>query len=189
MTTSHRIALSLALVISFAGCDVAPEVPSTQSQSQALSEPVPPEGPWQLVSSDIKPATSYTISGDQIDVAFAGYYTWNGTWATGYKGYTFAQPVALVEGATYELTLTVSSMSNPIPAALKASLSGSGIEQAQTFFGNGSVQMTFTVSSAPGDAPTLDITAHPVLGHIGPLDGLGIVFQSYSINASLLRIS
>jgi hypothetical protein len=146
-------------------------------------------GAWTLAASDLTPSSSYTIHGDELDLAWAGYYSWNGTWASGFEGYSFTRPAQLVEGATYQLTLTVTNASNPIPAVLRASLSGAGAEQSQTFFGgNGSVQLTFTVASCPGAAPALTLTAHPALGHLGPLDGVGVLFQSYDVTASLVRI-
>ena len=55
-------------------------------------------GPWQFVSSDVTPSTAYSINGDSITLDFQGYFSWNGTWASGYTGYTFEQPVAVVEG-------------------------------------------------------------------------------------------
>jgi hypothetical protein len=145
-------------------------------------------GPWALASSDIQPSTSFTIDGNAINLSWSGYYRWSGTWASGFAGYTFAQPVAIVEGGSYRLTLTVSNLSNPIPAVLRASLSGAGAEQQQSTQVNGTLTFDFTVDSDPGAAPVLDVTAHPALGHIGPLDGIGILIQSYTVTASLVRV-
>jgi Carbohydrate binding module family 56 len=147
-----------------------------------------PDNAWHFVASDLSPATSYAINGDQLDLNFNGYFSWNGTWASGYSGYTFERHADLVDGGTYQLTLGVSHTSNPIPAVLRASLSGGGTEQQATFFGEGSQTLTFTVS-APGCAPVLRVTAHPVLGHLGPTEGIGIGVQRYSVNAQLVRVN
>ena len=100
----------------------------------------------------------------------------------------FARSADLVAGGTYALTLTTSDISVGIPVYLRASLSGAGADQSHLFFGAGSTTLTFTVSSDPGRAPELFVTAHPALGHIGPLDPLGILIQSYRFTAQLVRI-
>ena len=145
-------------------------------------------GPWAQVSSDLTPATSFTVDGNSIDLNWSGYYRWSGTWASGFRGYTFEQPVSVVDGGSYRLTLTVSNLSNPIPAVLWAQLSGAGAEQKQWTKANGTLTYDFTVSGDPGATPVLDVTAHPALGHIGPVEGTGILIQSYTITASLTRL-
>jgi hypothetical protein len=142
-------------------------------------------GPWHFVSSDVTPSTAYSISGDTIGLDFQGYFSWNGTWASGYQGYTFEQPAAVAEGATYVLTVDVSNANVPVPAVVKASISGAGPQQEQQSFGNGVLTFTFTVSSDPGSAPVVDLVAHPVLGQIGPVQGTGIGVQSYDLTTSL----
>ena len=192
MTSTLRIVISnglgalllgALLLGALAGC-AAPADARLDESSYASSL----DGTWQLVDSDLQPATSYSIDGDAIDLHWGGYYSWNGSWATGFRGYTFAQPAALVEGATYQLTLTASDASNPIPVVLRATLSGADAEQSATIFGgNGSATMSFTIASSPGDLPEVTLTAHPALGHIGPLDHLGVLFQSYRVTAALVR--
>ena len=198
MTTSLRsllghgsLALACALVLGSAGCG-APDDDGAAVQQEALG--ATPDrahailhGAWTLATSDLSPSSSYTINGDELDLTFGGYYTWQGTWASGYQGYTFTHPAHLVDGATYQLTLTVANPSIPVPVALKASLSGAGPEQSLTFFGAGAQTLTFTVGSCPGPAAVLDVVAHPVLGHIGPVEGTGILIQSYQVTASLVR--
>jgi len=185
---NHSSALACASAVALFGCGAAP-TDTGDSEGASVAETTQALSPgWHFVSSDISPSTSYTINGAELDLAFSGYYTWPGTWATGFHGYTFAEPVKLVEGGHYQLTLTVSNASNPIPVVLKAQLSGAGAEQTQTLFGNGSAQLDFTVSSCPGRSPVLDLTAHPALGHIGPLENTGILIQSYSVTASLVRV-
>ncbi len=142
-------------------------------------------GPWRFVSSDVTPSTAYSISGDTIDLDFQGYFSWNGTWASGYQGYTFLQPAAVVQGATYVLTVNVTNANVPVPAVVEAALSGAGAQQEQQSSGNGVLTFTFTVSSDPGSAPVIDLVAHPVLGQIGPVQGTGIGVQSYDLTASL----
>jgi hypothetical protein len=142
-------------------------------------------GPWQFVSSDVTPSNAYSISGDTIDLDFQGYFSWNGTWASGYQGYTFQQPAAVAQGATYVLTVNVTNANVQVPAVVEASISGAGARQEQQSFGNGVLTFTFTVSSDPGSAPVIDLVAHPVLGQIGPVQGTGIGVQSYDLTASL----
>ena len=146
-------------------------------------------GPWVFASSDVRPATAYTINGNEIDLRFNGYFNWNGTWASGYAGYTFQQPVSVVQGARYRLSVVVSNANTPIPSVLRASLSGAGSEQQKsTLGGNGTIDFDFTVASDPG-AAVVALTAHPVLGHLGPTEGVGIGVQTYSVTASLTRLS
>jgi hypothetical protein len=142
-------------------------------------------GPWQFASSDVSPSNAYSISGDTIALDFEGYFTYP---PSGYEGYTFQQPVSLVQGATYVLTVDVTKANTPIPTVVKASLSGAGAEQEQTTSGgteSGVLTFTFTVSSDPGSAPVIDLVAHPVLGQVGPLVGTGIGVASYDLTASL----
>ena len=56
-------------------------------------------------------------------------------------------------------------------AVLWASLSGAGAEQRQSVSGNGTIDFDFTVASDPG-AAVVALTAHPVLGHLGPTEGI-----------------
>ncbi|HEY2515044.1 MAG TPA: hypothetical protein VGI39_29465 [Polyangiaceae bacterium] len=142
-------------------------------------------GPWQFVGSDVSPSTAYSISGDSVDLDFQGYFSWNGTWASGYQGYTFQQPAAVVQGGTYVLTVTVTNANEPIPVVVEASLSGAGAVQEQSSPGNGVLTFTFNVASDPGSAPAVQLIAHPVLGHLGPVEGTGIGVQSYELTGSL----
>jgi hypothetical protein len=142
-------------------------------------------GPWQLAASDLTPSTSYSVAGDELNLTWGGYYSWNGTWQTGFTGYTFSQPAALEAGATYALTLTVSNVSNPIPVVLYATV-GDSAQQSQTLFSPGTTTLTFIVTD-PGATPSVQLVAHPALGHLGPLYSTGVLFQSYSVSASLTR--
>jgi hypothetical protein len=176
-------ALALALV-ALTACDAAPEddALTLTGSSAAL------EAPWRFVGTDLSPAPGYSFSDDRVDVSFGGYYSWDGSWATGFEGLVFARPAELVAGGTYALTLTTSDISVGIPVVLRASLPGAGDAQSHLFFGAGSATLTFTVASDPGPAPELFVTAHPALGHIGPLDHLGILIQSYRFTAQLERV-
>ena len=144
-------------------------------------------GPWRFVSSDLTPSTAYVIHGDAIDLDFQGYFSWNGTWASGYQGYTFEQPAPVTQGATYVLTVDVTSSNVGLPVVVKASLSGAGAQQQQMSFGNGVITFTFTVASAPGTAPVVDLVSHPVLGQIGPIQGTGLGVESFALTASLAK--
>jgi hypothetical protein len=179
--------------VALAGCGVAPEGDDVGSSAPALkiaahcTQPNLLAGPWTLASSDLTPATSFSSDGNSVNLTWSGYYRWSGTWASGFRGYTFEQPVNVVAGGRYRLTLTVSNLSNPIPAVLYASLSGGGAEQLKSTQVNGALTYDFTVGD-PGATPVLDVTAHPALGHVGPIDGTGILIQSYSVSASLTRL-
>jgi hypothetical protein len=173
----------VALALALSACAAAEDDALTLDESTAALE-----APWRFVGTDLSPAPGYSFSDDGVNVSFSGYYSWDGTWATGYKGLVFARPADLVAGGTYALTLTTSDISVGIPVYLRASLSGAGADQSHLFFGAGSTTLTFTVSSDPGRAPELFVTAHPALGHIGPLDHLGILIQSYRFTAQLVRI-
>lgn len=144
-------------------------------------------GPWRFVKSDVSPSNAYSINGDTIHLGFQGYFTWNGTWATGYSGYTFEQPAPVVQGRTYVLTVNVTNANVSLPEVVTASLSGAGASQQQMIFGNGVLTFTFTVSSDPGSAPVLDFVAHPTLGQIGPLQNTGIGIQSYDLTTTLVQ--
>ena len=169
------LALACALGCAAAGCgDAAAGELGEQSAALDVST-----GPYTFVSSDLTPTGSYRIDGSRIDFSFSGYFRWNGTWASGYRGLTFAQPADLIEGETYRLTVKVSN-----PAVLRASLAGAGAEQSLTFFSAGTQTLTFTVGSLSSESE-LRLTAHPTLGHISHVEGLGIGIQSYTVETSL----
>jgi hypothetical protein len=144
-------------------------------------------GPWRFVGSDLSPSTAYAIHGDAIDLDFQGYFSWNGTWASGYQGYAFEQAAPVAQGATYVLTVVASNSNVGLPVVVKASLSGAGAAQQQMSMGNGVLTFTFDVASDPGSAPVIDLVAHPVLGHLGPVEGTGIGVESYTLTASLTK--
>ncbi len=174
------LALACALGCAVAACgDASPGALGEQGAALEVST-----GPYHFVDCDLTPATSYRIDGSRIQLSFNNYYRWNGTWASGYRGFTFAQPADLVEGETYQLKVTVSNMNVPIPAVVRASLAGAGAEQSLTFFSAGTQTLTFTVGSLTG-ASELRLTAHPTLGHISHVEGLGIGIQSYTVETSL----
>jgi hypothetical protein len=137
------------------------------------------------VRSDIRPSNAYAIHGNAIDLDFRGYFSWNGTWASGYSGYTFEQPAPIAQGTTYVLTVTATSSNVGLPVVVTASISGAGAPQQKMSMGNGVLTFTFNVASAPGGAPVVDLVVHPVLGHLGPVEGTGIGVESYTISASL----
>jgi hypothetical protein len=182
------IAAACVLALGSTGC-VGGNAPVIAERSQALtsgSQTNLLSGAWSFAGSDIQPENAYAIHGNEIDLEFNGYFRWNGTWQSGYKGYTFTQPVSLVQGARYRLSVVVSNSNTQIPSVLRASLSGAGAEQEKSVPGNGTIDFDFTVGSDPG-AATLALTAHPVLGHLGPTEGVGIGVQTYSVTATLTR--
>jgi hypothetical protein len=195
---SSSLLTAAVCAAALAGCGVAPEGDDVGRSAQPLTATISTDcqhqnqnllaGPWVQVSSDLTPANSFSVDGNSINLNWSGYYRWNGTWASGFRGYTFEQPVSVVAGGSYRLTLTVSSLSNPIPAVLRVSLSGAGAEQQQMTQSNATLTYDFTVSGDPGATPVLDVTAHPALGHIGPVEGTGILIQSYTVTASLTRL-
>jgi hypothetical protein len=187
MTKLLRVPLLLATLVA-AACAAGPEDEPLHPRAAALQATPVALGDWAFDGSDVRPDTSYAIDGAALQLNFAGYYSWDGTWATGYHGYTFAAGADLIEGATYALTLDVSNVTGGIPVVLKAALSGGGPEQTQMRFGDGPLQMTFTVGALGDAPPVLEVTAHPVLGNIGPLQNLGIGFQTYRVTATLTPI-
>lgn len=142
-------------------------------------------GPWHFVRSDIRPSTAYAIHGNSIDLDFRGYFSWNGTWASGYQGYTFEQAAQVTQGGTYVLTINATNSNVGLPVVVTASISGAGAPQQKMSMGNGIVTYTFAVASDPGSAPVVDLVVRPVLGHLGPVEGTGIGVESYTISASL----
>ena len=192
LSTAAACAAALGAAGCAAGEDAAGAAVGERSQAVAVShDPMSQQslltGPWLFAGSDVHPDTSYAIYGNAIDLNFNGYFRWNGTWKDGYRGYTFKQPVAVVQGERYRLSIVVSNANTPIPSVLRASLSGAGSEQQQSTSGDGTIDFDFTVTSDPGTA-VVELTAHPVLGHLGPLEGVGIGVQTYSVTASLVHI-
>src|SRR5437868_820890 len=109
MALSTATAAACAAAVGFAGCTTGEHghADFVAAQSSALSAGHDDSdgdllaGPWAFVGSDLQPDTSYAINGNEIDLNFSGYFHWNGTWASGYQGYTFQQPVAIARGSRY----------------------------------------------------------------------------------------
>ena len=98
------------------------------------------------------------------DLSFGGYYSWNGTSGPRVTRDTrsSSRPRSS-SGRLYRFSLTTSNVSEMVPVVLKATLSGGGPEQSQMIFGDGTLQMTFTITS-PGDAPPGRVDGPPSPG-------------------------
>ena len=187
-------AVGALLLLLCGGCG-APPPEATGDSTEAMSASADSiasnllHGPWQFVSSDVTPSTSYTIAGDTIDLDFSGYFNCSVPCSSAsLQGYTFAQPVKVRSGRTYTLTVAVSNVAEPgIPVVVEASLSGAGAEQEQSITSAGTLTFTFDVASDPGSTPVINLVARPVLGQIGPLTNTGIGIDSYDLSASLTR--
>ncbi len=142
-------------------------------------------GPWQFDAADttMTPSTGFwTVSGNTIAVQFSGI---SFTFGSGPTGVFFEQPVAVVQGGTYNLNLTVSNVT-AAPALLTASLSGAGSTGAIESSG-GVVTMSFTVSSNPGPNPVLILDASAPFGVFCPGCNGGTGLTDYVVSASLTK--
>jgi hypothetical protein len=144
-------------------------------------------GPWVFSSEDFDPptfdaSTTYSISGNKIVFTYSGkQFIVSGAGVP--TGAHFKQVVpAVVQGGRYRLRLDVISYSGASTTVWWASLSGAAAPTDYfTADGVGSAAIDFTVSSAPGATPTLELVNKP----IGVFPGVGV--QDFTVTATLTK--
>ena len=144
------------------------------------------KGPWQYSSEDftpqLDPATTYTISGNRIDFKYSGKsFLVNGT---GISGAHFKQPVSVVQGGSYRLRLDVSNSTGASTGVFWASISGAASPTdflAVDGVSNPSGTIDFTVSSAPGANPVIELINKPIT----VFPGVGV--QDLTVTATLTK--
>jgi hypothetical protein len=144
------------------------------------------KGPWKFDAADttMTPNTGfYTINGNAISIDFSGQsfdFGANGS------GIVFEQPVPVVQGGSYALTLSVSNTGTG-PAVFVGALAGSSTTQFGEVDGtSGIVTMSFDVTSNPGSNPMVDLTLSGAFGTCpGCNSGFGLA--TYQVAASMVR--
>ena len=143
-------------------------------------------GPWLYTSADfspvLDPATTYAISGNRIDFKYSGKsFLVTGS---GISGAHFTQPVSVVQSGSYRLRLDVSNSTGASTAVFWASISGA--VSPTEFLGidglsNPSGTIDFTVSSAPGSNPVIELINKPIT----VFPGVGV--QDFTVTATLTK--
>jgi hypothetical protein len=143
------------------------------------------KGPWVFSSEDFDPpsfdaSTVYSISGNSIVFTYQGkQFTLPGTIPSGAH---FKQAVSVVQGGHYRLRLDISNYSGASTTVWWASLSGAAAPaDYSSADSNGSVAIDFTVTSAPGATPTIELVNHP----ISVFPGVGV--QDFTVTATLTK--
>jgi hypothetical protein len=144
------------------------------------------KGPWQFDAADtvMTPNTGfYTINGNAISIDFSDQFF---TFGEAESGIVFEQPVPVVQGGSYALTLNVDNTGTG-PALLSASLSGaSSVAFGEVDGGIGTVIMNFDVTSNPGPNPMIDLNLSGAFGGCPTCNG-GEGLATYSLGASMVR--
>jgi hypothetical protein len=143
-------------------------------------------GPWAFKEADFTPSNVYAITGNSIYLNYDGDYYWT---TDGFNGVTFEQSAAgIKQGSKYRLVLDIVN-NGYVPVILAATLSGAGAAQSVEFDGNGQATIDFDVTAAPGAAPVIDLTSHPILAIPGPyVTGVGIGLGSYTVSTTLKQL-
>jgi hypothetical protein len=151
------------------------------------------KGPWKFSTADFAPSNVYAISGDTVAFTYnGGNFTWG---PNGYNGIDFVQPVSVVKGGTYNLTLTLASFSGGPPALFGATISGAGgptnppgstgLWEIDT--AGGSTTLSFSVTSAPGTSPTIDLLNRPIFSVPAPGLSEGVGLSDFTVTATLTK--
>ena len=140
---------------------------------------------WSYLSDDFDPptfdaSTTYSISGNSIVFTYSGKaFIISGTGLTGIR---FTQPAAVVLGGQYRLRLDVSKVSGASTTVWWASLSGAAAPPDYvTTDSNGSLAIDFTVTSAPGATPVIELENKPIT----VFPGAGV--QDFTVTATLTK--
>jgi hypothetical protein len=143
-------------------------------------------GPWVFSSEDFDPptfdaSTTYSISGNKIVFTYSGkQFLVSGAGVP--TGAHFKQTVPVVQGGRYRLRLDISNYAGASTTVWWASLSGAAAPtEYVTADGNGSAAIDFTVSSAPGATPTLELVNKPIT----VFPGAGV--QDFTVTATLTK--
>jgi hypothetical protein len=151
------------------------------------------KGPWQFdaVDTSMTPNTGfYTVTGNTIAIDFSGQSFDFGPAMI--DGIQFQQPVPVVQGGSYSLTLNVNNTGTG-PAVFTAFLNGAGapvntppagwVVQGAT----GTLTMNFNVTSNPGANPMIDLNASGAFAGFCPGCNGGQGLATYTVSASMTR--
>jgi hypothetical protein len=144
------------------------------------------KGPWVFSAENFDPATfdastTYKISGNSVVFTYQGKsFTMAGT--TVPIGNHFKQNVSVVQGGKYRLRLDVSNLSGATATVWWAGLSGAALPTDYfTTDGNSSAYIDFTVTSAPGATPSIELVNKPIT----VFPGAGV--QDFTVTATLTK--
>jgi hypothetical protein len=144
------------------------------------------KGPWQFDAADtaMTPNTGfYTINGNSISIDFSGQFF---TFPPAQSGIVFQQPVPVVQGGSYALTLVVNNTGTG-PALFSGTLSGSSDTPTGEVDGTtGTVTLNFNVTSNPGANPMVDLNLSGAFASCPTCDG-GEGLATYTVGASMVR--
>lgn len=140
---------------------------------------------WSYLSDDFDPpsfdaSTTYSVSGNSIAFTYSGKsFIISGTGLTGIR---FTQPAAVVLGGQYRLRLDISKQSGASTTVWWASLSGAA-SPADYVTGDSTKPaiIDFTVSSAPGATPVIQLENKPIT----VFPGAGV--QDFTVTATLTK--
>jgi hypothetical protein len=142
-------------------------------------------GPWVYSSEDYDPpsfdvSTTYQIQGNTIVFTYQGkQFISLGSFPSGTH---FKQTVPVVQGGSYRLRVDISAWAGASTTVWWATLSGAAAPtDYKSTDQNGSVAFDFTVSSAPGATPTIELVNKP----ISVFPGVGV--QDFTATATLTK--
>jgi hypothetical protein len=179
------LASSVLLAFAVGGCSGAPGDATARGASAVSVQPGELLAQaWQYDPSASCGSSSLgAINGNDMSFS-AGEYCSEGD-GQAFRGFTYEQPVNVVTGGTYQLTLTLSNFNGWlgfIPTQFTASLAG--VSQTAQATGDSTVTMTFTVGAASSGASTITFNARPPAGGVGPVNG-GIFLTEEGCNVAL----
>jgi hypothetical protein len=187
------LANAILAAVGLTGCS-APVGDATAQSGSELSAPATQPanllaGPWQYVASASCGQNPFgTVNGDEIAFG-SGYYCSEGD-GQPFLGFTFEQPVAVVAGGTYELTLDLSNFNGWlgfIPSQFTATIAGVS-QTAQATSSTSLLQMTFALGALPPGTPTVTFNFRPPAGGIGPVNGgIFLTEEGCDVSVSLVQ--
>jgi hypothetical protein len=144
------------------------------------------KGPWQFDAADttMTPNTGfYQISGNTISIDFSGQFF---TFDPAQSGVVFEQPVPVVQGGSYALSVLVDNTGTG-PALLSGTLSGSSATAfGEVDSGIGTVVLSFDVTSNPGAHPMIDLNLSGAFAGCPTCNG-GEGLATYTVSTSMVR--
>jgi hypothetical protein len=198
----HR-GLLAATILSFGliGCSAAPEGAKTEDKARVsaaatASDDAAPSAPagelltgtWTYVPEASCGSTQFgTVNGNELSFSAGGYCS--GGNGVPFAGFTYAQPVDVEAGGTYDLTLTLSDFNGWlgfIPTSFTATIAG--VTQKVSATSASVIDLTFAIDTLPPGPTTITFNVRPPAGGVGPVNGgIYLTEEGCDVNLSLVR--
>jgi hypothetical protein len=195
MSKCSFVTATMTFVFGLAGCNAAPDDSSGRGSSalsvtsNAASQPGELlTGSWEYVPSASCGSVEYgTINGNNMSFGSGGSCSEGD--GQPFNGFTFEQPVDVVVGGTYDLTLAISNFNGWLDfISTQFSASIAGVSQMAEATSDSLLHLTFTIGGLPTGTPAITFNFRPPAAGVGPVNGgIFLTEEGCDVVLSLVR--